>query len=223
MQFINNWIEPVVLAQGAESLVLGLPDGQYVLTIADSATAPTRWEIVAAIVTGGTASLQRGQEGTSDQLWPVGSVIYCTLTGATLQAILSRLDALELGGVIVIQITSEAVSGMPTDMAGTGYQEVGGIGVLISAPSSIGGIPIAVQGVTSTENTMGETPLYGISIYGTTTGALPSAAFLLSAPGYTDVPVTLEQDGSDWFLEAFDLPAGQLWADGPITVTITPA
>ena len=108
-------------------------------------------------------------------------------------------------------------------MAGTGYQEVGGIGALISAPSSIGGAPIAVQGVTSFENTMGETPLYGISIYGTTTGALPSADFLLSAPGYTDVLVTLEQDGSDWFLEALDLPAGQLWADGPITVTLTPA
>ena len=95
MQFVNNWIEPVALAQGAESLALGLPDGEYTLTLADSQQSATRWEIVIAVVAAGTATLQRGQQGTDDQAWPSGSVIYCAATAGTLTEIMQRLADVE--------------------------------------------------------------------------------------------------------------------------------
>lgn len=84
MNFVNNWSRPVTLAAGATTLALDLPDGSYRLTLADSAAAPTRWEIIDATVVANTATLTRAQEGTTDQAWPEGSVIYCALTAGTL-------------------------------------------------------------------------------------------------------------------------------------------
>lgn len=84
MNFVNNWSRPVTLAAGATTLALDLPDGSYRLTLADSAAAPTRWEIIDATVAASTATLTRAQEGTSDQAWPEGSVIYCALTAGTI-------------------------------------------------------------------------------------------------------------------------------------------
>lgn len=80
MNFINNWSQGVTLAAGATSLALSLPDGEYRLTLADAAGAATRWEIVGAVVSSGTADLERALEGTVDQAWTAGSVIYCSLT-----------------------------------------------------------------------------------------------------------------------------------------------
>lgn len=87
MNFVNNYLEPITLAQGATSVTLNLPDGEYVLTLADSTTPPTRHEIVHATVTGGMAVLSRAQEGTLDQAWDQGSVIYCGVTAETLEKI----------------------------------------------------------------------------------------------------------------------------------------
>ncbi|HEY1027435.1 MAG TPA: hypothetical protein VGE28_07350 [Pseudomonas sp.] len=84
MNFVNNWSRPVTLAAGATTLALDLPDGSYRLTLADSPSAPTHWEIIDATLAAGTATLTRAQEGTSDQAWPEGSVIYCALTAGTL-------------------------------------------------------------------------------------------------------------------------------------------
>lgn len=89
MNFVNNWSQAISLAAGEESLagITGLPDGDYILTLADSAVSPTRWEVVQATLAGGSADLVRAQEGTTDQTWPVGSVIYCSLTASTLLAL----------------------------------------------------------------------------------------------------------------------------------------
>lgn len=84
MNYVNNWQRAVVLAAGATSLALDLPNGDYRLTLTDSATNPTRWEIIDATVDGGTADIARGMEGTADQTWPSGSVIYCSLTAGAL-------------------------------------------------------------------------------------------------------------------------------------------
>lgn len=91
MNFINNYSQPVTLALGATSLALSLPDGEYRLTLTDSPS--TRWEIVGAVVATGTATLQRGLEGTSDQSWADGSVIYCDLTAGTVASLIALLDA----------------------------------------------------------------------------------------------------------------------------------
>jgi len=91
MNFVNNFSQPVTLAMGATSLALTLPDGEYRLTLTDSATAGTTWEIVGAVVSGGTATLERGLEGTTDQTWSSGSVIYCALTAGLLQTMFARL------------------------------------------------------------------------------------------------------------------------------------
>lgn len=98
MSYVNNYIQPVVLDELDDSLALDLSDGIYRLTLADSDTAPTRWEIVQAAVAGGAAALTRGLEGTARQSWPAGSVIYSGITAGTLQGIEDRLTALEEGG-----------------------------------------------------------------------------------------------------------------------------
>lgn len=93
MDFVNNWSRPIALAAGAGSVsgLTGLPDGDYTLTLTDSATAPTRWEIVLATVVAGTATLQRAQEGTTDQEWPSGSIAYSSITAGVLHGILDTL------------------------------------------------------------------------------------------------------------------------------------
>lgn len=92
MQFINNFSAPVTLAEGADTLALALPDGEYRLTLTDA--EQTRWEIVSAVVVGGTAAVTRGQEGTSDQLWPAGSRIYCSVTAGQMQQLFDSLQSL---------------------------------------------------------------------------------------------------------------------------------
>lgn len=84
MDFVNNYSEPVTLAQGATSLALNLPDGEYRLTLSGAIGGALVWEIVDAVVVGGTATLTRGVEGTDDQDWFAGAEIYCALTAATI-------------------------------------------------------------------------------------------------------------------------------------------
>lgn len=80
MNYVNNWLREVTLEQGATSCPLDLPDGSYRLTLADAAAGATRWEIVDAVVAAGSAALTRAREGTADQPWSLGSVIYNALT-----------------------------------------------------------------------------------------------------------------------------------------------
>lgn len=116
MAYINNYLEPIELAQGATSAVLTLPDGSYRLTLSDALR--TRWEIVDAVVVSGAATLTRAREGTADQLWPGGSVIYCTVTAGQLNDLLARLDALDGGGVLPDGALTDMNGSVLTDAAG---------------------------------------------------------------------------------------------------------
>lgn len=78
--FVNNWLRDITLAQGATSCPIDLPDGEYRLTLADALAGATQWEIVDATVASGVATLVRAREGTADQLWSLGSVIYNAIT-----------------------------------------------------------------------------------------------------------------------------------------------
>lgn len=97
MNYVNNWLREITLEQGATSCPLDLPDGEYRLTLADAAAGATRWEIVDAVVVSGSAALTRAVEGTTDQSWPAGSVIYCGLTAATLAALSSGGSGVTVG------------------------------------------------------------------------------------------------------------------------------
>lgn len=94
MNFVNNYSASIVLPLAANSVALALPNGSYRLTLADSASAPTRWEIVDAVVAAGTATLTRAREGTTRQDWPSGSVIYNALTASQLSSIFDLLESL---------------------------------------------------------------------------------------------------------------------------------
>lgn len=94
MNFINNYAEQIALALGEGALELTLPNGTYRLTISDGRGADaTRWEHIDATVIDGTAALQRGLEGTTDQEWPAGSWIYCSITAGVLAELQSQLAA----------------------------------------------------------------------------------------------------------------------------------
>lgn len=124
MNFVNNWSQAVTLAAGDTSCALSIPDGDYRLTLADSASKPTAWEIVSASVFEGTATLARAQEGTTAREWKTGSIIYCSITAGMLDTLFAaaanvtkllgrvadlegRVNALEGG----IALTSEFKNG----------------------------------------------------------------------------------------------------------------
>lgn len=96
MNFLNNWGQAITLAQGATAATLDIPDGSYRLTLADSRTNPTRYEIVDAVVTTGSATLTRAVEATADQDWPEGSFIYCSFTVGMIDLLFSKLSNAEL-------------------------------------------------------------------------------------------------------------------------------
>ena len=113
--FINNWAQPLELAPGVTVLATGLPNGTYRLTFSDAVgQAATRWEIAEAVVVSGSATLTRGLEGTDDQDWPAGSVMYISVTAGFLEGLqqaiaaqqvqindlLGRVAALEGGGAL---------------------------------------------------------------------------------------------------------------------------
>lgn len=75
---------------------IDLPDGTYLVTFADGLPSATRWEIVRAEVAGGVATLSRGQEGTDDQGWPEGSVMYISVTAGFLEELLLSRAAQQL-------------------------------------------------------------------------------------------------------------------------------
>lgn len=128
MQFINNWSRPVTLAAGADSLALDLPDGEYRLTLADSQFSASAWEIIGAQVSGGTASISRGLEGTAVQDWPAGSVIYCAITAGGLNEILGRLANLE-------QNSAQQAQAIATLEARVSALEPG-VGIIVTSPNA---------------------------------------------------------------------------------------
>ncbi|MEB2870308.1 hypothetical protein [Pseudomonas rhizosphaerae] len=97
MRFVNNWLSQISAALGPNDTTLSLPqaaaerlvDGEYLLTLVNS-TIPAEqsaWEIVKAKAAGGYITLERGQEGSRQQAWPLGTVIFCGVTAGTLAQI----------------------------------------------------------------------------------------------------------------------------------------
>jgi hypothetical protein len=125
MDYVNNWSRGATLAPGATSLALDLPDGTYRLTLTDSASAPTRWEIVDAVVVTGSATLTRAQEGTADQDWPSGSLIYCSVTAGLLNQLFS--DLLDMQQRLTALEAAAAPAGALTDAAGAPLTDQDGI------------------------------------------------------------------------------------------------
>lgn len=225
MKFANNWIRPITLAAGQTSVALDLPDGAYTLTIADSETAAEKWEIVTATVVAGAAELLRAQEGTEDSDWGAGSVVYCTLTADIMQGLFSRLDALEarvdeLEAIVSGRLTFEIVSEVPSfDETLSGWLG-GDAGSLVAAPSELGGVAVSFAAI-AVQAMDGAAALM---ISGSASGDIGGLAFTLDAPGFEGVSVVVEQvPGEPAFgIVAGPVMPGQLWPDGPVTITITP-
>lgn len=120
-KFVNNWSAPAVLAMGATSLPVALPDGTYLLTLSDNLTAATRWEIVQAVVVSGAATLTRAREGTTDQDWPAGSVMYISVTAAFLEELQQQIAAAGGGpkGIVEFDVPDGGLAAQLP--AGTGY------------------------------------------------------------------------------------------------------
>lgn len=87
IKFVDNWLRPVQLTLSQDTVALDLADGIYVLTVADSETAATRWEIMTAEVVAGEAGLMR----QAPQAWGAGSVIYCAANSVVMQAIFDEI------------------------------------------------------------------------------------------------------------------------------------
>jgi len=89
LSFIDNWLRPLQLAAAQVEAELDLPDGLYVLTISDSSSSATRWEVFAAQVELGLGVLDRDDP----QEWGEGSVVYCSVSSRVLDVVFSSLAA----------------------------------------------------------------------------------------------------------------------------------
>lgn len=115
MRYVNNWLTQTTAGLGPADTALPLspaaisrlPAGEYLLTLVNSASpvAQTDWEVVRVTVANGGATAVRGQEGSAPQVWPAGSLIYCSLTAgfindlvAQVVSLAERVAALEAGG-----------------------------------------------------------------------------------------------------------------------------
>lgn len=146
MNFVNNWSQAIALEAGATSCPLDLPDGIYRLTLADSASAATRWEIVGADVYEGEAFLTRAQEGTEDQEWGAGSVIYCGVTAGLLHELVGTVATLKEQ---VFQLTPVEPGSLASGASGDyvfGYSRAGQ-----SSISPLGKIGVGTSVVPSSE------------------------------------------------------------------------
>lgn len=143
LNFVDNWLRPLQLTAAQVEVELDLPDGQYVLTVADSETAATRWEILAAMVESGQAMLLR----ESAQEWGAGSVIYCSVNSAILaqiflgqEALDSRVTNLEGGGGLQQVYAAPTGSDVTLDPAMPYWATAPGAGlVTFSAPADLPG------------------------------------------------------------------------------------
>lgn len=119
MAFINRWFSPITLAMGRETCLLSLSDGRYRLVVTEALSSPGgRFEIVEAEVSAGQATLSRGLEGTTDQDWPAGSVIYATVTAWQMQYLFEQIETLQQRVAALEGAGPETPDGALTDADG---------------------------------------------------------------------------------------------------------
>lgn len=194
MNFVNNWSRPITLAAGVLECPLDLPDGTYRLTISDSALADeaTAWECIDAEVVDGAADLVRGLEGTTDQAWEEGSVIYCAVTAGVLADLFSRLAVLEAGATS----TAAEVAALTVRVA---ILEADGALLITSDPADSGGI----SGYSSTNGAGAILPA-GATVYpgGDPApgglGEILDFAWSADYPFYGALQLRVRGDGADW-------------------------
>ena len=148
--FINNWAQPLELAPGVTVLATGLPNGTYRLTFSDAVgQAATRWEIAEAVVVSGSATLTRGIEGTLEQDWPAGSVMYISVTAGFLEQLqgvgVSSFNARTGAVTLLGEDVTDALGFTPADAAALAsvatsgsYEDLADKPFIPAAPGDIG-------------------------------------------------------------------------------------
>src|SRR5690554_2724933 len=93
LNFLDNFIAPLELPGGQEEVQtsLDLPDGEYILTMANNTASPTRYEVVFAWSEDGITWIWR-DPGMGLAEWPEGSVIFCGINSHVLQEIFYQLE-----------------------------------------------------------------------------------------------------------------------------------
>lgn len=199
-KFINNYSEPIALAAATNTAVLALPDGKYRLSIADSAQNATRWEIIDAVVTSGSAALTRALEGTAAQQWPAGSVIYNTVTAGIMEMLIAGGGEPEPADEnLVFEVSPEG--GDDQVAAFTVFPTAGGAGVFIDAGD---GEVYEFHGGDQVEHVFASSGTYLITV----SGDLDGLIFYIPAPTKI-VSWGKEIKGTRWNGRSFELlPSG---------------
>lgn len=123
MRYVNNWLTPLTAGFAPGDTVLPvsgqalaqLPPGDYLLSLTTSTNPAeqTAWEIVRVTVTAGLASVTaRGQEGTIEQDWFPGALVFCAVTAGTLNALSVGLADLQTQFPELVAAMGQALAGM---------------------------------------------------------------------------------------------------------------
>lgn len=105
LTFLNNWITQLTtdLSADAQTMTMGseadqlIPGNDYLLTLTSS-TDPLKaapHEIVALRFGGTEMYIQRGIEGTTPRDWPVGTLVYCSITAGFMNSVYQLLFQLD--------------------------------------------------------------------------------------------------------------------------------
>jgi hypothetical protein len=123
MRYVNNWTTQLTagFSPGDTELPLSGPaldllaPGEYVLTLVNSANPieQSAWEIVRVAVAGGSAVITlRGQEGTAEQAWLAGAVVYCAVTAGAMNQLFEDATSLNDRATTLEEVVAELVADM---------------------------------------------------------------------------------------------------------------
>ncbi|AQZ96548.1 hypothetical protein ACFSB1_10675 [Halopseudomonas phragmitis] len=234
LSFLNNFSAPIVLDPGPAIVAIDIPDGLYRLTLTDSLTTPTRWEIVQATVQAGLAELVRGLEGTDDQLWPEGSWAYCAITAGVLQDIFARLAALENppqppeGELEFVFVVGELSAESESYSRVYGYRADPLAGELLAAPAEVAGVALSVYEVASDSWLEPGWEAHGIYAWGACEGLFPIQYYAVAGTGVpagmvAELVVWPADEGAEWEIMFSDMDASAGWTVGQqVTLTLSP-
>lgn len=116
--------------------------------------------------------------------------------------------------------TFKIMSGTPSyDETISGWLD-GQAGALLSAPSKLGGVAVSFDAIAA-QVLEGEA---GVMITGSASGDIGGLAFILDAPGFEGISASVGQTPGEpaFGIMAGPVSTGQLWPDGPVTITLTP-
>lgn len=194
MNYINNWIYRLNGALAVDAPALPVPEAaisrlalavgvEYLVTLTSALADPDggAFEIVRIVGgSGGSYTLERGQEGTDVAEWPIGTIIHATITAGHLSAFYTGEGGLSDSGWVQLETPPEILEPIYARRIGSVVYMRGYIN-----------IPATLIGQAITQLPEGWEPVADLSIYQSDSAGdqscslYPDGSVVYNAPAWT--------------------------------------